>query len=388
MIINLRLSKINILKTAFCIATISSFFIFSSYSTTGAKIGLNYCLETLIPSLFPFIIISLFTVYSGVSEKLGKFLSPFTKALFDLPGNAGSAILIGLLGGYPTGANGIMALYKKGALSKNQAEKMLYFTVAAGPAFIINVIGETLLNNKKLGFILFLSHVIPVFILGGLCKFLFKSTDDSKEEKNPKNDNFQHNLSISDAIILSSAKAYQNMFSICTLVILFSSLLEIIQNSRINILFLEMLRNIGINSNIAQSIVPLLLEMTRGSFISIKFHISMPLLSFFLAFGGLCVHMQIFSIVKDFPINKLKFIFFRFLHGILSFFLTHLFLLKFKSTVFTSNIKYYHLNKTTLSFSLQSIVLIIFCVLFLLSIPTEYLDKKNTKFSAARESVT
>lgn len=383
MIINLRLSKINILKTAFCIATISSFFIFSSYSTTGAKIGLNYCLETLIPSLFPFIIISLFTVYSGVSEKLGKFLSPFTKALFDLPGNAGSAILIGLLGGYPTGANGIMALYKKGALSKNQAEKMLYFTVAAGPAFIINVIGETLLNNKKLGFILFLSHVIPVFILGGLCKFLFKSTDDSKEEKNPKNDNFQHNLSISDAIILSSAKAYQNMFSICTLVILFSSLLEIIQNSRINILFLEMLRNIGINSNIAQSIVPLLLEMTRGSFISIKFHISMPLLSFFLAFGGLCVHMQIFSIVKDFPINKLKFIFFRFLHGILSFFLTHLFLLKFKSTVFTSNIKYYHLNKTTLSFSLQSIVLIIFCVLFLLSIPTEYLDKKNTKFSAA-----
>lgn len=388
MIINLRLSKINILKTAFYIATISSFFIFSSYSTTGAKIGLNYCLETLIPSLFPFIIISLFTVYSGVSEKLGKFLSPFTKALFDLPGNAGSAILIGLLGGYPTGANGIMALYKKGALSKNQAEKMLYFTVAAGPAFIINVIGETLLNNKKLGFILFLSHVIPVFILGGLCKFLFKSTDDSKEEKNPKNDNFQHNLSISDAIILSSAKAYQNMFSICTLVILFSSLLEIIQNSRINILFLEMLRNIGINSNIAQSIVPLLLEMTRGSFISIKFHISMPLLSFFLAFGGLCVHMQIFSIVKDFPINKLKFIFFRFLHGILSFFLTHLFLLKFKSTVFTSNIKYYHLNKTTLSFSLQSIVLIIFCVLFLLSIPTEYLDKKNTKFSAARESVT
>lgn len=388
MIIKLRLSKINIVKTAFCVFAISSFFIFSSYSTTGAKIGLNYCLETLIPSLFPFIIISLFAVYSGVSEKLGKFLSPFTKAFFDLPGNAGSAILIGLLGGYPTGANGIMALYKKGSLSKSQAEKMLYFTVAAGPAFIINVIGETLLNNKKLGFILFLSHVIPVFILGGLCKFLFKSADDSKEEKNPKNDNFQHNLSISDAIILSSAKAYQNMFSICTLVILFSSLLEIIQNSRINILFLEMLRNIGINSNIAQSIVPLLLEMTRGSFISIKFHLSLPLLSFFLAFGGLCVHMQIFSIVKDFPINKLKFIFFRFLHGMLSFFLTHLFLLKFKSTVFTSNIKYYHLNKTTLSFSPQSIVLIIFCVLFLLSIPTEFLDKKSPKSCITSESAT
>lgn len=388
MIINLRLSKINIIKTAFFVSVIMSFFIFSSYSTTGAKIGLNYCLETLIPSLFPFIIVSLFTVYSGVSEKFGKFLSPITKIFFGLPGEAGSAILIGLLGGYPTGANGIMALYKKGIISKSQAEKMLYFTVAAGPAFIINVIGETLLNNKKLGFILFLSHVISVFILGIICKFLFKSTDDSKEEKNPQNDNLQPNLSISDAIIFSSAKAYQNMFSICTLVILFSSLLEIIQNSRINILFLEMLRNIGINSNIAQSIVPLLLEMTRGSFISIKFHLSLPLLSFFLAFGGLCVHMQIFSIVKDFPINKLKFIFFRFLHGILSFFLTHLFLLKFKSTVFTSNIKYYHLNKTTLSFSPQSIVLIIFCVLFLLSIPTEYLDKQSPKSSTASESAT
>lgn len=388
MIINLRLSKINIVKTAFCVFAISSFFIFSSYSTTGAKIGLNYCLETLIPSLFPFIIVSLFTVYSGVSEKLGEFLSPFTKVLFDLPGSAGSAILIGLLGGYPTGANGIMALYKKGSLSKNQAEKMLYFTVAAGPGFIINVIGEILLNNKKLGVILFLSHIIPVFILGILCKFLFKSKDDFKEEKNPENSNSQRNLSISDAIIFSSAKAYQNMFSICTLVILFSSLLEIIQNSRINILFLEMLRNIGINSNIAQSIVPLLLEMTRGSFISIKFRLSLPLLSFFLAFGGLCVHMQIFSIVKNFPMSKLKFIFFRFLHGLISFSLTHLFLLKFKTSIFTSNMKYYHLNKTTISFSPQSIVLIVFCVLFLLSIPSEYLDKRNPRFYATRKSTT
>lgn len=378
MIINLRLSKINILKTAFCIATISSFFIFSSYSTTGAKIGLNYCLETLIPSLFPFIIVSLFAVYSGVSEKLGKLLSPITKILFGLPGEAGSAILIGLLGGYPTGANGIMALYKKGVISKRQTEKMLYFTVVAGPAFIINVIGEILLNNKKLGFILFLSHIIPVFILGGLCKFLFKEDKDSKDEKNT-DDNFQFDLSISDALILSSVKAYQNMFSICTLVILFSSILEIIQNSRINTIFLEMLRNIGINSNVAQSIVPLLLEITRGSFSSIKFHLSLPFLSFFLAFGGICVHMQIFSIIKNFPISKFKFIMFRLLHGILSFFLTNLFLSKLKSYIFTSNIKYHHFNKTTLSFSPKSIVLIIFCILFLFSIPADYLESKSLK---------
>ena len=379
MIINLRLSKINIIKTAICILVISSFFIFSSYSTTGAKIGLSYCLETLIPSLFPFIIVSLFAVYSGVAEKLGKILTPLTKLLFDLPGEAGSAILIGILGGYPTGANGIMALYKKNLISKNQTEKMLYFTIAAGPGFIINVIGETLLNNKKLGFILFLSHVIPVFMLGGLCKFLFKENENSKNKRKTNIDNFQSNLSISDALIFSSVKAYQNMFSICTLVILFSSILEIIQNSRINTFFLEMLRSIGIHSNIAQSIIPLLLEMTRGSFTSVKFHISLPLFSFFLAFGGLCVHMQIFAITKNFPINKLKFIFFRFLHGVLSFCLTNLFLLKLKSYIFTSNVKYYHLNKTTLSFSPKSIVLIVFCILFLLSIPSEYLEDKSLK---------
>lgn len=378
MIINLRLSKINVIKTAFCITLISSFFIFSSYSTTGAKIGLNYCLETLIPSLLPFIIISLFAVYSGVSERLGSFLSPITKKLFGLPGCAGSAILIGLLGGYPTGANGIMALYKKNLISKNQAEKMLYFTVAGGPAFIINVIGETLLNNKKLGFILFLSHVIPVFILGFICKWLFKNDKNSKPQNHNKF-NLKEKFSISDALILSSAKGSQNMFSICTLVILFSSFLEIIQNSRINTVFLEMLRNIGISSNVSQSIIPLLLEMTRGSFISIKFHISLPLLSFFLAWGGLCVHMQIFTIIKYFPINKFKFILFRFLHGILSFCLTNLFLLKLKSYIFTSNLKYYPLNETTVSFSAKSIVLIIFCILFLFSIPPEYSECLNNE---------
>ncbi|MBR1779662.1 MAG: hypothetical protein IJ758_04100 [Clostridia bacterium] len=386
MIVNLRLSKSNIMKTTFCIAIILSFFSFSRYATTGAKIGLNYCLETLIPSILPFMIISLFTVNSGVSEKVGKVLSPFTTYLFDLPGCAGAAILIGLIGGYPTGANGVVALYKNRLISRSQAEKMSYYTVAAGPAFIINVIGETLLNNRKLGMILFFAHVIPILFLGVFCKFIFRDKKIPKENIHTKRLKLSTpskilsvgNKSFSDAIIVSSIGAYKNMLSICTLVILSSSLLEVIQNSRINAVFLEILRSIGIDSKVYQSILPLSLEITRGSFLSTRFHVPLPILSFFLAWGGVCVQMQIFTVVKTLHINKLIFMLFRFFHGVFSYFLTYLFLDKLELSVLTSsNARYYHFDKIGISFSFQSIILVIFCILFLFSVPSEYFSNKK-----------
>ena len=370
MVVSLKSSKKDIMKSVIILFVISNFFIFSKYASTGAKIGLNYCLNTLIPTLLPFIIISLLVVNSGLSEKMGYLLNPFTKLFFNLPGCAGSTILVSLLGGYPTGANGVVALWKKGLVSEKQAERMLYFTVAGGPAFIISVLGETLLRDKKIGLILFVSHIIPVFILG-----LISGIASTKETYNISKESSSENFS--NALIVSSAKATQNMFQICTLVILFSSFLEIFQNSRINTYFLEILRNVGVSSNVAQSVVPMLLEITSGSLTGIKYHVPLPVLSFFISWGGICVQMQIFSMLKEINFSKVKFVLFRLAHGVLSAGMTQLILCNMKYTVQTFNSKSYHFENTSLVFGGQSLVLVLLCICFLISIGKEQIIFKQ-----------
>lgn len=81
--------------------------------TTGALQGLLYCGNILIPSLFPFMVLSTFIVKSGIADALGKFLSPVTKRLFHTDGSVGVVILLGLTGGFPVGAKGVATLYSE-----------------------------------------------------------------------------------------------------------------------------------------------------------------------------------------------------------------------------------------------------------------------------------
>ena len=45
---------------------------------------------------------------------------------------------------------------------------------------------------------------------------------------------------------------------------------------------------------------------------------SLPLFAFALGWGGVCVHLQVFSLFREFPVSRWVFRLFRFLHGLLS----------------------------------------------------------------------
>ena len=80
--------------------------------TNGALQGLLYCGNILIPSLFPFMVLSSFAVKSGLSEFAGRILAPLTKKIFHTDGCAGAIILLGLVGGFPIGAKRVVTLYE------------------------------------------------------------------------------------------------------------------------------------------------------------------------------------------------------------------------------------------------------------------------------------
>ena len=94
-------------------------------SADGAREGLNLCALIVIPALFPFMALCAFISQSGLSARLGKLLSPVTRVLFHLEGNAGAAILMSWIGGYPVGARSADALYQQGQISLSDAQRML-----------------------------------------------------------------------------------------------------------------------------------------------------------------------------------------------------------------------------------------------------------------------
>ena len=204
---------------------------FPGQCAQGAKRGLSFCGNILIPSIFPFLVLSVFVVKSGVSKALSRLLDPVTKRLFRLPGSAGATVLIGLTGGYPSGARGIKALLDSGEITQKQARRMLCFTVGAGPAFVISVTGSGLLGSVQTGIILFISQLSAALVLGILVGLFARGEEAPAEARGGAS---SASMPVSSALVEAASDGASSMISMCSFVILFSALLVILDQSGIS----------------------------------------------------------------------------------------------------------------------------------------------------------
>ena len=95
-------------------------------AAAGVVSGIHTCLGTLIPSLFPFILLACLCTNSRAAQVLFRPLSPVMRHVFRLPACAAPAVLLGLTAGYPTGAKITANLYATGKLTGGAAVMLLY----------------------------------------------------------------------------------------------------------------------------------------------------------------------------------------------------------------------------------------------------------------------
>lgn len=279
--------------------------LFSKACSKGAENGIDLCLSTLVPSLFPFMVLASYITDSGLAEKIGRHLSWLTKPLFGLDGCFASAIILSLVGGYPVGAKTVNSLYKKGAASESECKRAGLFLVCSGPGFLVNFIGAQLYSSIEIGLIIFAAQCISVFILGFALKFVCRNKLD---------DNSNSEILIStpqkgDALVKSVLDGARGMFAICAFVVLFSAFTEIFC-SHIT------------DENIQKPF--LILTEVCNAVTAVSKDLPIEVVAFSAGFGGLCVHFQIFSALGDIKVNKLLFFFCRILQGFITALLTHL----------------------------------------------------------------
>ena len=268
--------------------------------------GLQLCVTTVIPSLFPFMVLSELLVSSGAARGLGRLLSRPLRALFGIGGEGGCALLLGLFCGFPVGTKCAVSLYRRGALSRGQLSHLLTFCNVPSSAFLINAVGLSLFGERRVGLLLYGVTLLSALLVGLLGRRLFVS-DSLVPEPTPPTDPPHGGITLFTDAISSSALS---MLSVCAFVVFFTTLSGTMEH---------LLAALGL-SDVVAALLYGILELTGGvaHAASLPAPLSLCLCAFFAGWSGLSVHMQIISLCADTGISFRPYLLAKLAQGLLN----------------------------------------------------------------------
>ncbi len=211
-----RLRKFSEILPSLLVGACSVFlFAFPAYASSGAKQGMELCLNVVVPSLFPFFVLSNLIRGGKIAGVLGKIFAPVMK-LFSLPASCCGVFVLGLLSGFPVGAEGSAALYASGGCSKTQGERLLALSNNPSPAFVISAVGAGIFKSAAIGWALFFCQLLSVFAAGIVTAHIYKEDHlvfPVKKEEKEKPFALLFTESVTDALF--------SVMKVCAFVIFF-----------------------------------------------------------------------------------------------------------------------------------------------------------------------
>ena len=178
--------------------------------------GLELCANTVIPSLFPFLVLSALFVNCGAADWFGRLLAGPMSRLFGVSGVSASPILLGALCGFPIGARTAAALYDRGSIGRDELEHLLTFCSNTGSAFVISAVGAALWNSPAFGVGLYWIQLSAGLLIGLLGRRRLRY-------RAPSLPYTASHLSFSVAVCDAIASSATGMLVICAYVVFFSS---------------------------------------------------------------------------------------------------------------------------------------------------------------------
>ena len=296
--------------------------LYPTQSMEAGRQGLHLCSNVIIPSLFPFFVLSSLVVELGMARYLGRLLQGLMYPLFRVNGTGASALVLGFVGGYPVGARTAINLYEKGLCSKTEAERMLAFCNNSGPAFILGVVGAGVFSNGWIGLMLYLAHVAASVCVGVLFRF-YGPREERSGHRRPS-PQFQATR-FSTAFTSSIKDAFLAVLNICSFVIFFTVLIRMLSLCGVmgflSQLIASLLAPLGLDRIWAEKLLVGLLEVSSGV-TSLTAPGALPgrvsLAAFMLGWAGLSVHCQVLSFVGDSGLTAGTYLTGKVLHGLLS----------------------------------------------------------------------
>ena len=237
----------------------------SRHVFTDAAEGVDICTRTVIPSLFPFFVLSIYLTGTISGSSAVK-----------------SILISGFLGGYPVGAQSAAEAYRSGKVSSATANRLIMFCSQTGPSFLFGITASMFPEQKYIWYL----WVIILLSSWTVSKLIpcTQTSNIASGDKPP--------LPLPATI----KKATQAIASVCGWVVLFRIILGFIQRCGLWLL-----------PDWTQVLISGLLELTNGSLmlgristVSIRFILAAIMLNF----GGICVLMQTASVSAGLSVKK------------------------------------------------------------------------------------
>lgn len=284
-------NKIAVLSSLCALAAL----IFSSGAVLECcKGALVLCAELIIPSLFPFFVLSILLNRLGLPGFLARASAGLTRSLFGVSGAGASALIMGLMGGYPLGAAYIADMHKSGTVSTEEAEQLVGFCNNSGPAFIIGAVGAGVFSSARAGIFLYCIHIIAAILTGIIIKNRRLIAPEAKPAAPAP---LPFALALPEAI----RQATVSIINVCGFVVSFSVFVGLLDAHGI---FSALVGYIGAHTGFElhwiRALLTGILELGSGvgamRGLSVT-PINLALAAFILGWGGLSVHFQTKSLL-------------------------------------------------------------------------------------------
>lgn len=257
----------------------------------------------IVPTILPiYIIVDLLINYNTI-EYLSNIFGKFMEKFFKLKKETSFVFLLSIISGFPSNSKYIKSLLDDNIINNKEANKLLMFTHFSNPLFIIETIGVTFLNNKRIGILILVVHYLTNLIIGFINRNYYVNLKVQKVQSKKNRTSFINSLTNS---IYNTIKILFLLYGIITIFMIITTIIK---------------ENIPINNNI-NSYLCGLLEMTQGiyyvSSLNIPISIKASIMTFFISFGGISIHMQVFSILNNYKLNYLDYFLARIIHALIS----------------------------------------------------------------------
>ena len=278
----------------------------------SGRYALSLCAELIIPSLFPFFVLSGLLNRLGFAAAIARQLAKPAARLYGVSGAGATAFFMGLVGGYPLGAAYIADMRRQGLVSLEEAERLMGFCSNSGPAFLVGSIGAGVFGSARLGVGLYIIHVLAAAITG-----LFFRVDGKCRGNAPAAPRES-----GGALIESVRQAAQSILSVCGFIVCFCVIIGLLDAHGIFSLLAGQLAQItGLELHAARAALSGFLELGSGIGSMRGLAVSpanLAIAAGIVGWGGVSVHCQTAAVLAGTDIKSARHTVGRLLHGAIS----------------------------------------------------------------------
>ena len=294
-----KVKKISYLTAVLLALVMACFLAFPARYTHLVLEGATLFAVCVMPATLPFLFLTALLIRQRAFHRAAGKIAPLAQKVFCVSGAGGLCAVLSALSGYPVGARTVFDLSTSGAIAKEERFRLACLASTSGPMFLVGAVGAGMFQSAAIGWSLFLSHLLGVYIVCFVLRFRAKPTTVHTpylldiREGNPLVDSVLSVLTVGGAIAIFYA---------------FSGIV------------CDALALTGLTNGYVSATVTGLIEMTSGCKLlsEIGGGFSVALSAFLVTFGGGCVLMQQMSFLSRAGVKPLPFFAVKIIQGVLA----------------------------------------------------------------------